>query len=296
VIDLEHLELNFKDGQEDEAVSTMSSPESWPPLEIHCKEFVYNGFEYGELTLSGKRHERGVRFEQIGLKSELLQVLANGSWLGTASGQQSDFNFKLTTPDLGRLLKALDYSAAIDGGSTSATLHAQWNGSPDRFDINRVEGELSLAIVDGRLLDIEPSGGRVFGLLSVQALPRRLALDFSDIYKKGLGFDRIEGSFSITEGNAYTNDLFVEGPSSKIDMSGRIGLMARDYDQDIYVTPNISSSLPVVGGLAGGPAVGLGLLLAERLFKGKLDRLSRIHYEMKGPWDNPEMTRLDGEE
>ena len=111
----------------------------------------------------------------------------------------------------------------------------------------------------------------MLGLFSIAALPRRLALDFSDLTEKGLAFDTVHGDFELRDGNAYTNNLLLRGPAAEIGIAGRTGLATRDYDQTAVVTGNLGASLPVAGALAGGPAVGAALLLFSQVFKEPLE-------------------------
>jgi uncharacterized protein YhdP len=149
-------------------------------------------------------------------------------------------------------------------------------------------------------VDVEPGAtGRVLGLLSVSSLPRRLTLDFSDLFADGFSFDTINGSFLVDSGNAYTNDLVVDGPAARIDISGRVGLVDKDYDQLVSVTPYIKSGLSLAGALAGGPAVGAVMIVAETLLKDKLEplnKLARKQYTVTGPWTDPVVTRLGASE
>ena len=151
-------------------------------------------------------------------------------------------------------------------------------------------------ISDGQLLDLKPgAAGRVLGLLSLNNLPRRLALDFRDITAEGFSFDRISGSFVIEDGNAYTNDLMVDGPAAKIEISGRIGIAEQDYDELVTVIPYVKTGIPLAGTLAGGPAVGAVLLVAETLLEDKLGPLNRIakkQYTITGSWDDPVIDKL----
>jgi uncharacterized protein YhdP len=133
----------------------------------------------------------------------------------------------------------------------------------------------------------------MLGLFSVAALPRRLALDFSDLTDKGLAFDVIQGDFDLREGNAYTNNLLLRGPAAEIGIAGRTGFGSRDYDQTAVVTGNLGASLPVAGALAGGPAVGAALLLFSQVFKEPLKGMTRGYYRITGPWDNPTVERVD---
>jgi uncharacterized protein YhdP len=133
----------------------------------------------------------------------------------------------------------------------------------------------------------------------VSSLPRRLTLDFSDLFAHGFSFDSIDGSFLVDSGNAYTNDLVVDGPAARIEISGRVGLVDKDYDQLVSVTPYIKSGLSLAGALAGGPAVGAVMIVAETLLKDRLDplnKLARKQYTVTGPWSDPVVTKLGAAE
>ncbi len=167
------------------------------------------------------------------------------------------------------------------------------------FNWANTSGKLYMNISKGRFLDIEPAAGRLFGLLSLQTLPRRLSLDFTDLFSKGFAFDEIAGNFTLEKGNAYTNNLIMTGPSAKVNVTGRVGLKDKDYDQLVTVTPQISDSLPVASALFGPIGVGVGavIFLTGELFKSvpeNIDKLLRYQYTITGLWDDPVVKKYSG--
>jgi uncharacterized protein YhdP len=135
----------------------------------------------------------------------------------------------------------------------------------------------------------------VLGLASIAALPRRLALDFSDLTDKGLAFDNARGDFDLRGGSAYTDNVLFKGPAAEIGIIGRIGLRAHDYDQTAVVTGNVGSTLPIAGiagAFAAGPIVGGAVLLFTEVFKQPLKGLARAYYRITGSWDNPTIDRI----
>ena len=197
------------------------------------------------------------------------------------------------------MLKAFDYSVnPIKDGETRLKMNALWHGSPMDFSLADINGELTMEIEKGRVLDIEPSAGRLFGLLSLQTLPRRLSLDFSDLFGKGFTFDQIAGTFTIESGNAYTNNLSMTGPSANIEITGRTGLIDKDYDQIVTVTPQVSDTLPLASALFGPIGVGVGavIFLAGELFDTiprQIDKILRYQYTISGSWDNPVVEKYE---
>ena len=118
---------------------------------------------------------------------------------------------------------------------------------------------MQLSLDKGQIVGLKPGAGRVLGLASIAALPRRLALDFSDLTDKGLAFDTVRGDFDLRDGNAYTDNVLVKGPAAEIGLIGRVGLKNKDYDQTAVVTGNVGNSLSMpLAALVGGPVVRRG--------------------------------------
>jgi uncharacterized protein (TIGR02099 family) len=270
--------------------------EKFPELQITIRKLKYNNVNYGELQLQAVRKANTVRVERLLVASKKLRLQATGDWTTGDGKSLSRFDVEVTEGKLASLLRDFDYREDMSGGDLSGTLHASWQGAPWDLSPTRVNGKLYVLIKDGQLLGVEPGAGRVLGLLSLHTLQRRLSLDFSDLFSKGFAFDRIEGNFVLDDGNAYTNDLVINGPAARIEISGRIGLANTDYDELVTVIPSMSSSLPLAGALAGGPAVGAALLVAERLLGDELERVSRFthkYYAVTGPWSDPVFTRIE---
>ena len=143
---------------------------------------------------------------------------------------------------------------------------------------------------------MEPGAGRVFGLMSLTHLPRRLALDFNDLTGEGLAFDTLSGTFRLTDGDAYTDNVTLRGSAAEIGLAGHANLRDRTYDQTAVVTGQLGASLGVAGALAGGPAVGAALLLFSQIFKESLKGVTRGYYRITGSWDDPQVRRIDARE
>ncbi|MGH8610759.1 MAG: YhdP family protein [Gammaproteobacteria bacterium] len=273
-------------------------PRRLPTLWVHCDQFQYNGMDLGKMALYSAPHASGMRVKTLSFTAPDLQIDAQGSWDLVRGRHATTLEANLKGRDLSAVMKRLGYDMrTMEAGETEAAMRLRWLGAPAAFGIDKLNGKISLGIRQGRLLDVEPRIGRIFGLLSFQSLQRRLSLDFDDLFKKGFAFDRITGSFQLYSGNAYTNDLTLVGPSARVEISGRIGLARRDYEQLATVTPALASSLPVASALFGpvGAGVGAALLLAEQVFDSlseRIDGLVRRHYTITGPWERPMVKAL----
>jgi uncharacterized protein (TIGR02099 family) len=297
VMNLQHLVVESSAGeapQDDTAIS----PADFPNLQIVAQRFVYNDTDLGNFQLATEKlPDNTLKLTRLLLSSELLVTRMSGTWRLQDGRQRSSVDVEVTSGKMDELLKAFGYQESIEDGELSGTMRAAWLGTPWAFSPPLVEGKIDVLIKKGQLVDLEPgAAGRVLGLLSLNNLPRRLTLDFRDLFGEGFSFDRIAGSFVVEGGNAYTSDLAVNGSAAKIEISGRVGLADQDYDQLVTVTPRVKTPFSLAGTLVGGPVVGAAIMVAETLLEGRIEALNKIvrtQYTLTGPWSDPEIIKID---
>lgn len=295
VLDFERLWLDEFDL---ESKGTRVDPRKIPPLTLTAKSLRFGKVDLGSVELTTMPVENGVRLDRLRAAQSKFVLQGNGDWLLQGDVDQSRVSLLVYDKTLSGLLKRFDYEVPnIDGGKTKMEIEAIWNGTPLEFSLDKLHGSFELQVTKGRFLDIDPGGGRLFGLLSLQTLPRRLSLDFNDLFRKGLTFDAIEGIFELDGGNAYTNSLLMTGPSARIDISGRIGLTEQDYDQRATVTPTLSNTIPVASALFGPAGIGVGavIFLGQKMFKSipeQVDKILSREYSITGRWEQPVIERI----
>jgi len=295
---LERLALESGSGEQQQAGSASDfTPANIPDLQIITRQLLYDGIDLGLFEVKAYKQADDLYFiERMVFASDLLSARISGNWRLQRGEQLSSVDLEIKEGKMDRLMDLFGYQKNIGGGDLSGSMRIAWPGPPWAFSPPVTEGKVKLRIANGQLLDVDPgAAGRMLGLLSLNSLPRRLSLDFSDLFEKGFSFDEISGSFVIDDGNAYTNDLFVEGPAAKIEISGRIGLVDQDYDELVTVIPYVKTGISLAGTLAGGPAVGAVLLVAETLLQDRLGPLNRIaqkQYSVTGPWEDPVIEKL----
>ena len=266
------------------------NPAAVPPLHIRIGDFRLGHGRFGQTALESYPVADGTHFEQVSTHSANVQMRAHGDWTGAPGSDRSTFSIDLSAHNLGRMLDAFGYAGVVEGGTTVAHITGSWAGSPSTFSLTHLDGTLKVSVQEGRIPEASPGAGRIFGLFNLGALPRRLTLDFGDLFKSGLSFDSIEALFHLKDGNAVTNNLTVKGPTADITVSGRTGLKARDYDQIMQVTPHVGGTLAVGGALVGGPVGAAAGVLLQGIFKNQLNEATRTRYHVTGSWEKPEFT------
>jgi uncharacterized protein (TIGR02099 family) len=270
-----------------------TDPRSLPNLQVYVGSLRLGQRVIGALDLKASRVPQGIRFDNVSVLGESARADAQGQWLSTVDGQHSSLAASLESRDVAATLRGLNYTPFIEAKRGAIRADLSWRGGYNGNILEHASGAISVDAEAGQLVNLQPGAGRVLGLFSVGALPRRLALDFSDLTEKGLAFDTVHGDFELRDGNAFTSNLLLRGPAAEIGIAGRTGLGSRDYDQTAVVTGNLGASLPVAGALAGGPAVGAAVLLFSQIFKEPLKGITRGYYRITGPWDDPVVERVD---
>ena len=264
-----------------------------PAMDIRVLDFQYDDINLGELVARASKMENGINIEQFSFTQPDFEITGDGIWNAINDQDQSRFNIQIHASRFSKMLGVFNYNVTtVEGAETNIEIDANWSGAPMEFSFAALNGTIQMEINKGEFLDFDPAAGRLFGLLSIQTLPRRLSLDFSDIFSKGLVFDQIIGNFNIESGNAYTNNLVLTGPQADIAVSGRTGLANKDYDQIITVIPQVADTLPVASALFGPIGLGVGavIFLAGELFDSipnQIDKLLRYQYTVTGSWDEP---------
>ncbi len=310
VINLSHLDLSafhragLNEGN-DSGEEWLINPRLLPPLQVSIEELRWGEQRLRQVRLETRREVDGLSIRKLGFTNPNLEMLAQGHWRSEQSedlravvAQNSRLKLTISSDDLGEGFRDLGYVDTIHEGHGKLKAALSWPGSPFQPQVEGLKGNLSLLFKDGQLSSVNPGVGRVFGLLSLQALPRRLSLDFKDFFNKGFRFDLIKGSFSFLDGQAYTKNMLMKGPVGNVLVKGRTGLVAQDYDQVITINPNLAGSLPLVGLLAGGTGVGLAVLALEGILKSmgaKVEEIGQLKYTLGGSWNNPDLVLVAGE-
>jgi uncharacterized protein (TIGR02099 family) len=297
VMDMERLVLPGNDAAPVEP-GEGPDPRNLPALSIRARDFGIGTRYFGALEAEIVRVPGGLRASTLNTIDETFAIEASGAWLHTPEepdGSRTSLAATLNSTDVAITLARLGYSPGLAGDDMNATLDLSWAGGPRADFFDSLDGDVELRMGVGQLDEVEPGAGRVLGLMSIVALPRRLSLDFSDVFEKGFGFDKIEGTFRLDNGEAYTCNLSLEAPAADIAIIGRASLVNRDYEQTALIGANVGNVLPVAAAAAVGPQAAVAVLIFSQIFKKPLQGMGQIYYSIRGPWDTPEIDSANAE-
>ncbi|MEJ5863819.1 YhdP family protein [Pseudomonas farsensis] len=281
--------------QDENAPDPLASfdPRKMPPLDLAIDKLYRGDDLYGSASLKLRQTPRGLGMDDIDLNFKGLHLDGNGGWEGVPGSTSSWYKGRLDGKDLGEVLKAWGFAPTVTSRDFRMDVDGRWPGSPAWVSINRFSGSMNAALRSGQFVEVEGSAQalRVFGLLNFNSIGRRLRLDFSDLFSKGLAYDRVKGLLVASEGVYVTREpISVTGPSSNFELDGTLDFVRDRIDAKLLVTLPVTNNLPLAALIVGAPAVGGALFLVDRLIGDRVSRFASVHYRVDGPIKEPKIT------
>ena len=271
-----------------------------PDIEFDCRDCRYHDIHLHHVAFTASARAHGRSLQQFSAGNQHWQLTGKGSWDVKADQSRTLFDATVNIHDLGQALSDWHFAEPISGGKGQIKAKLNWPGNPYALDMAQLNGRVSLALRNGMIVTVpehaqaQVGAGKLLNFLSVQSLLRRLSLDFSDMQSKGMGFDQVQGDFSLHKGQASTTDMVLDGPLANIDFAGRVGLAQQDFAARVTVKPKVTSSLPIIATLTGGPVLGIVTFLADKLVVGPaVGDMASHSFALSGTWQKPIITPIE---
>jgi uncharacterized protein YhdP len=161
------------------------------------------------------------------------------------------------------------------------------------LDYASLSGQLHIDVKSGQFLKVDPGAAKLLGVLSLQSLPRRLVLDFRDLFSEGFAFDFVRGDATIAQGVARTNNLQMKGVNAAVLMDGSADIANETQDLKVVVVPEINAGTAALIATAINPAIGLGTFLAQFLLSQPLQSATTQEFRITGEWADPQVDKVD---
>ncbi len=267
------------------------APEELPGLDIDVDQFVLHGKSFGKLKISADNN-KGVWDAKLQIENEDGKLSGQGKWQPSPALPDTRMQFTLSVKSIEKLLTRLGYPDAVRRGQATLEGTLSWNGTPFAIDYPSLGGSLTLLASGGQFNKLDPGAGRLLGILSLQSLPRRITLDFRDVFSEGFAFDTIAGQVNMSHGVMESKALSIQGTSAKILMSGSVNLPQETQNLKVRVQPAIGESLSVGAILLAHPAAGAIAYLVQKLLRDPIDQAFAYEYSVTGTWADPKVDKL----
>jgi len=289
---LRHLSVPEAATESAAAPASATVSRNWPALDVAVEDFQVKRKKLGRLELKASNEDDDWRIERLKLSNPDATLSMDGLWQSWRRKPLTRVTLHLEVQDVGKLLVRLGYPDAVRRGTANLDGQLSWQGSPQEIDYPSLSGSIKLDAHNGQFAKVEPGIGKLLGILSLQALPRRITLDFRDVFSEGFAFDDISGTLKARRGVVSSDDFRIEGPSAKVAMKGDTDLALETQSLHVRVVPAIGAGVSMAGVLLASPVVGVTALLVQKLLKDPLDQIAAYEYSITGTWDNPQVEKV----
>lgn len=290
---LSRLSLRDRDyaGMEAEAKPS-DSKEKPPDLDVVADSFHLGNKDLGRLELVADVQGQTWRIERLEIVNADATLKMTGQWRARLAQPSTDVSVDLDVADAGRLLRRLGYPEGIKGGQSNLTGKLAWRGRPEDLDVATLSGDLRLESKKGQFVKLEPGIAKLLGVISLQSLPRRITLDFGDIFSAGLSFDGISATITIANGIAATTDFLIRSPAATIALSGEVNLAAETQNLRVRVVPYLGEGVAIGATALGGPIAGVAALALQKILRDPIGQIMAFEYAVTGTWADPQVSNI----
>lgn len=290
-----------------------TQPQAVPALDVVVDELELKGRRLGRLEVvaenrrastvareGGREAPAEWRLTTLNLTVPEARLQASGNWAalgGTGPREpgrrRTALNVQLSVQDAGALLERFGMPGVVRGGQGKLQGTLGWVGSPLSMDLPSLSGELGIDLQRGQFLQADPGLAKLLGVLNLQSLPRRLALDFRDVFSAGFAFDFVRGNARIAQGVASTNNLQMKGVSAAVLLEGSADTVRETQDLSVVVVPELNAGTAALLATAISPVTGLGTFLAQFLLRQPLQEAATQQFRVTGPWADPHVEKVN---
>lgn len=268
----------------------------WPGLNISVGDFRYQNRALGSLKLITQPEAGGVEISKFQLTSGDYDLFLSGYSKKMNAKMQTDISGQVKSNNFGTLLNNLNLTKALADADGIVNFSLHWLGSVFSPNVDSISGFVNLNLENGIIVNLSSGAqsgiglSRMLNLFSLSLLP-----NLSHLSQRGLNFTVMKGSFKLQNGNAISNNVYLDGPVAKVNAKGRIGYVAKDYDVRMKVRPYVTSSLPTIASVIGGfnPIVGaISWFVNKVVISPAVSRAAQFEYQITGSWQKPTVVEL----
>lgn len=274
-------------------------PSEFPHLQLSVRNFSVGDKRFGgsKLLMTPKNNGvtiTGIDANLLGLSIGDDETETSIEWTVDKNQHRTVFNGVLRIEDIGAVMKSWDFPAIMDSEEAQFLSQLNWSGKPWQISPETMNGSVAINIKKGHFYQ-ESSGTanaliRLISLFNFDNWIRRLKLDFSDLYEKGMSYNQMDGGLIFEMGElTFDPPVNVDLPSGNIQLKGSANLVSEKIDAYLVTTLPVSNNLPWVAAAVGGLPVAAGVFITSKVFEKQVEKLSSISYSITGLLSSPEV-------
>ena len=264
-----------------------------PKINFYCARCQVNALRLGEVKFDLERkNENQLEINTFSATRGDASLNIVGKWQLKEGVSKTNLEGSISIDSIEHEFNALSLGSIIRDSGAKLNFDLNWDDAPSQFSMERLNGDLDIVIDDGYLAQV-PDTARIFSVLSLESLLRKLTLDFRDIFSDGMFYSSIKGNYDLKQGILHTDNTKLNGTAGDLIITGSTDLSQGLLDYKMSYKPNLTSSLPVLAWIATSlnPATFLAGIALDQIITANV--VSEFNFELKGPIDDPQLTEID---
>ncbi|MCG9611647.1 TIGR02099 family protein [Vibrio harveyi] len=268
-----------------------------PNLTLNIDDFWLQGYKVGKVNVDVERGNNRLEWKNVTFSSGQNRIDMSGWWELTKERSHSNLSMKVKGDNNSDLMERFGITSGIQQAPFEINANLDWDGAPWSMKTQSLQGDVSTEFGKGVITEVS-GAARLLGLFSLDSIIRKMQLDFTDVFDKGMAFNSITGTGQIQDGVFITNDIVMDALAGEMKIRGIADMNTRLVDAEVNFTPDITSGLPMLTAFAVAPQTALYVLAISTVISPVVEVFTQVNYEVKGPLDSPtvkEISRSKGE-
>ena len=285
---------NFEKLQINEAIILKKIKKLPPSMNLTCAKCSFKDIQLGSIILEARNIEQNI------FSTDILKISNNNDFelIGKLSTSITDNeydnygSFDLIFDNFGKSLSRLKVTDSIENGKGLVDAQIKWKGNKIKSFLYSLNGNTNIDLKSGFFKKIDPGVGKLLGIFSLQSIPKRLLLDFSDVYKEGFYFDKLIANANASDGIFKSDNIKMLGPSGSLSFDGEVDMRSQTQNLNFVIYPTITTAAALAGAVIN-PAVGIATFVIQKLFKDPIEKKAARMYKVTGTWSKPQIIKIE---
>lgn len=262
-----------------------------PNITLAIDDFWLQGYKVGKTRMDVQRQGDVIEWKELSFESGTNKAEMSGSWRLSETNSHTSLNVEMSGENNSDVMERFGVSSGIQRAPFQMSASVEWDGAPWSMKVSSLRGDVSTKLGKGVISDVS-GAARLLGLFSLDSIIRKMQLDFTDVFDKGMAFNSITGTGQIKNGVFLTNDIQMDAVAGEMSIRGLANLNDRTVDAEVNFVPDITSGIPVLTAFAVTPQTALYVLAITTVISPVVEVFTQVNYEVKGPLDSPEVKEL----
>lgn len=297
VVHFDYLSWSTGEDDEEDSEELPFKAAQIPNMTLLIDELYLDTKPYGDWSMVITSEGDRLRVDPISSKLQGGTIAGRLFWQDDADNANVQLVLNIEGQDLRQFSQKFTKNEFMSSEEFDVSILLNWLGHPFDLDEKSLSGRINILAENGRIEAVEnmPTFLKTLGIFNLNALSRRLTLDFSDVSLPGLTYDSISANLAIHDGILDTVEpMELISPTANFVLEGKADLVSETLDEKVTASFPLGGTLPVASLLLGATPQIAGLLyITDKMLGGVLSKVTSVQYSITGPFAEPIIEPID---